>query len=68
MSKLKCMDADWRFHLGDVPDAGYMAYDDRAWRSVTLPHDWAVEFPFDTAHSSGTGYLPGGIGWYRKSF
>ena len=37
MSKLKCMDADWRFHLGDVPDAGYMAYDDRAWIAILGP-------------------------------
>ena len=45
-----------------------MAWDDRAWRRVTLPHDWAVEFPFDTCWASGTGYLPGGTGWYRKHF
>lgn len=58
----------WRFHLGEAADAGMMGYDDRGWRQVTVPHDWAVEHPFDTAHASGTGYLPGGIGWYRKSF
>lgn len=58
----------WRFHLGEAADAGMMGYDDRGWRQVTIPHDWAVEHPFDTAHASGTGYLPGGIGWYRKSF
>ena len=38
----------WRFHLGDAPDADFMGYDDGAWRRVTLPHDWAVEHPFDT--------------------
>ena len=59
---------NWRFHLGDVPDGGMMITDDRAWRPVTIPHDWAVEHPFDTAHASGTGYLPGGIGWYRNHF
>ena len=68
MSGLINLDRNWRFHLGDVPDAGFMMYDDSAWRRVTLPHDWAVEHPFDQAHSSGTGYLPGGTGWYRKSF
>ena len=62
------LDLNWRFHLGDVADAFYMGYDDQGWRTVTLPHDWAVEHPFDRAFSSGTGYLPGGIGWYRKSF
>ncbi len=59
---------DWRFHLGDVADAYYMGYDDRGWRRVTVPHDWAVEHPFDLCWSSGTGYLPGGIGWYRGRF
>ncbi|MBQ9325320.1 MAG: DUF4982 domain-containing protein [Clostridia bacterium] len=60
------IDRDWRFHLGDAPDADFMGYDDRAWHTVHLPHDWAVEHPFDRAHSSGTGYLPGGTSWYRK--
>ena len=59
---------DWRFHLGDVPDADFMGFDDSGWRSVTLPHDWAVEHPFDKCHASGTGYLPGGTAWYRKHF
>ncbi|MBR0465145.1 MAG: DUF4982 domain-containing protein [Clostridia bacterium] len=65
----KCkIDANWLFHLGDVADADFMGYDDRAWRRVTLPHDWAVEHPFDKANSSGTGYLPGGTAWYRRHF
>ena len=58
----------WRFHPGDAADAFYMGYDDRAWRQVTVPHDWAVEHPFDPCWASGTGYLPGGIGWYRCRF
>ena len=59
---------NWRFHLGDVPDADFMGYDDSGWQVVTLPHDWAVEHPFDRAWASGTGYLPGGTAWYRKRF
>ena len=62
------IDLDWRFHLGDVSDAGFMGFDDSGWRAVTLPHDWAVEHPFDKCHASGTGYLPGGTAWYRKHF
>ncbi len=58
----------WRFHLGEVLKAGYKGYDDSAWQSVTLPHDWSVTLPFDESCSSGTGYLAGGIGWYRKHF
>ncbi|MCE5342333.1 MAG: DUF4982 domain-containing protein [Eubacteriales bacterium] len=59
---------NWRFHWGEADNAFYRGYDDSAWKPVTLPHDWSVEFPFDQACSSGTGYLPGGIGWYRKTF
>ena len=55
----------WGFTLGDEPDAWMKGFDDGAWRSVTVPHDWSVELPFSAEHSSGTGYLPGGIGWYR---
>ncbi len=36
-----------------------------AWRPVTVPHDWSIEQEFSPEASSGTGYLPGGIGWYR---
>lgn len=68
MGKYISLNKAWLFHLGDVSDADYMGYDDSAWRRVNLPHDWAVEHPFDKAYSSGTGYLPGGIGWYRKHF
>ncbi|HNX61057.1 MAG TPA: glycoside hydrolase family 2 TIM barrel-domain containing protein [Candidatus Limiplasma sp.] len=62
------MNRTWRFHPGEAENAFYQGYDDRAWRAVTLPHDWSVEAPFDPACSSGTGYLPGGVGWYRKTF
>jgi len=68
MTRNRNMDSEWLFHYGEAADAFYMAYDDRAWRRVTLPHDWAVEHPFDTCWASGTGYLPGGTGWYRKHF
>lgn len=54
-----------RFHLGDTPDAWQAWYDDSDWQEITLPHDWSVTLPFDRSCSSGTGYLPGGIGWYR---
>ena len=58
----------WLFHYGDEPGADFMGWDDSAWERVTLPHDWAVSFPFDRKHASGTGYLPGGTAWYRKHF
>lgn len=54
-----------RFHLGDEPDAWQAWFYDRRWEAVTLPHDWSVHMPFSRDYSSGTGYLAGGIGWYR---
>jgi beta-galactosidase len=53
------------FHLGDVPDAWQAWHEDKDWELVTLPHDWSVHMPFSKEYSSGTGYLAGGIGWYR---
>lgn len=55
----------WAFTLADTPDAWAKGYDDSSWRPVNVPHDWSVEQEFSEAYSSGTGYLPGGIGWYR---
>ncbi len=54
-----------RFHLGDSPDAWQAWFDDSDWEEVCLPHDWSVGLPFSREYSSGTGYLAGGIGWYR---
>lgn len=59
---------NWRFHLGECEEAWYRGYDDSSWRRVMIPHDWSVEAPFSPACSSGTGYLPGGTGWYRVRF
>ena len=59
---------DWQFHLGDCPGAWEKRYTPQGWEKVTIPHDWSVTLPFSQEYSSGTGYLAGGIGWYRKSF
>lgn len=68
MGNIAKINQNWKFHLGDALEADYMGYDDNAWKTVTLPHDWSVEYPFDKSHASGTGYLPGGTAWYRKHF
>ncbi|MCL6458445.1 MAG: DUF4982 domain-containing protein [Gorillibacterium sp.] len=65
---IKKINLDWKFYRGDDPGAWYKGLDDSSWRDVTLPHDWSVEEPFSKEHSSGTGYLAGGLGWYRKNF
>jgi beta-galactosidase len=56
----------WRFHKGDTLNAQNADFDDISWRIVNIPHDWAIEGPFSPQNASATGYLPGGIGWYRK--
>ena len=60
----------WRFLLGDEPQAEEVGFADTAWRALDLPHDWAIEGDFSQDNPSGTGggALPGGIGWYRKTF
>lgn len=59
---------DWHFSLGDNADAKNVNFNDKAWRNVTLPHDWSVESDFtaDAAMGNEGGYLPAGTGWYRK--
>jgi len=48
--------------------AAKVDYDDSDWRSVDLPHDWAMEGKFDPANHVDAGFLPRGIGWYRRYF
>ena len=59
---------DWCFILADDSTAMKPGYDDSRWRQLTLPHDWSVESAPSQELASCTGYLPGGIGWYRKTF
>ncbi len=59
---------DWKFFKGDLPGGQDPTLNDSDWREIDLPHDWSIEGPFSKEYASGTGYLPGGIGWYRKSF
>ena len=60
----------WRFHLGDVANAHDAGFDDSQWRQLNVPHDWSIEGEFSENAPSGTGggALPGGLGWYRKTF
>src|SRR5580704_9878998 len=68
--------------LSKTGDAGntciQMDFDDRAWESVQLPHDWAVATPFSHVenddvdahgyHAVGALFPENSIGWYRKTF
>jgi len=63
-------DDGWKFKLGDFPMAKAVGFDDTAWRTLDVPHDWAFEADYspDGAQRDRGGYKPGGIGWYRKTF
>jgi len=60
----------WKFHLVDETQASSVDFDDTSWRTLDLPHDWSIEGPFSSDHPArpGGGALPGGTGWYRKTF
>lgn len=82
------LDDNWKFHLGDdwpgalhLDKAGASSgpasekFGDSAWRALDLPHDWAIELPFDktsdTSHGFkpvGPGFLKNSLGWYRRTF
>jgi beta-galactosidase len=62
-------DADWRFLKGDAPGAEQPAFDDASWTTIRLPHDWAIDGPFDPNLNPHEGALRSfGTGWYRKQF
>jgi len=63
-------DRGWRFHLGDVAAAQDPTFSDSGWRTLDLPHDWSIEGAFSDTNPAGAsgGALPGGVGWYRKTF
>src|SRR3954454_3741845 len=77
------LDHGWKFKLVNTADttdpsgvygnssdplAAAPAFDDSSWRAVTLPHDWAIEQQPTPTERNATGYFPGGLGWYRKTF
>ncbi len=82
------LDFGWRFHLGNdwgiaqnLAKAGSAygpastSFSDASWRRVDLPHDWAIEMPFDrkadTAHgfrAVGPAFPENSIAWYRRTF
>ncbi len=61
-------DANWLFSKGDQTAGMMPELDDSTWRAVNVPHDWSIEGPFSPDFASGTGFVPGGIAWYRKHF
>jgi beta-galactosidase len=76
-------DGGWRFELVNTndtsdpsgvygnssdPNAAASDFDDSAWERLTLPHDWSITQNPRPDQSNATGFFPGGLGWYRKTF
>ncbi|WP_405293572.1 glycoside hydrolase family 2 TIM barrel-domain containing protein [Algibacter sp. Ld11] len=60
---------DWLFQKGEIKNGESFVLNDSEWRRLNLPHDWAIEGPFDKKHNARTGGLPvHGEAWYRKHF
>lgn len=84
MSTYISLDKNWKFkevfdpfgaNAGGHPmGAEAITYDDSDWRTVNLPHDWAIESPMSPEpytrgandNPGQNGFLHGGIGWYRR--
>jgi len=82
------LDFGWKFHLGNewgiaqsLAKAGTgsgpasTSFSDASWRAVNLPHDWAVELPFDQSADGSHGFKIIGhdfpqnsVAWYRRTF
>lgn len=64
------MDLNWKFKLGDPANAQRPNFNDHSWRTLDVPHDWSIEGKFqkDAPTGGSGGFLPTGIGWYRKHF
>jgi beta-galactosidase len=82
------LDTGWKFRLGNDLGTGYSlakaaeahgpgspAFSDASWRTVNLPHDWAIEMPFDPKADGSHGFRAVGeafpensVAWYRKTF
>lgn len=60
------INSSWKFSLSDEKDAQLKEYDDSKWKMQDVPHDWSIQGQLSPTLASATGFLPGGIGWYRK--
>ncbi|MBB6463548.1 glycoside hydrolase family 2 TIM barrel-domain containing protein [Flammeovirga kamogawensis] len=61
--------ANWKFKLNEQKGAQEISYNDNDWRLLNVPHDWSIEGEYSQENPMGgqCGYLPSGIGWYRKT-
>jgi beta-galactosidase len=61
-------DDNWKFAQDDFPEAQNTEFDDAAWQTVHVPHDWIIALTPDKSHPGAQGSFPGGTAWYRKHF
>ncbi|MDB5275819.1 MAG: glycoside hydrolase [Ferruginibacter sp.] len=62
--------SNWKFKLDSVNDYSKPSASTTGWRTLNVPHDWSIEFAFDSTSPTGNGggALRGGLGWYVKNF
>ncbi|WP_448700212.1 glycoside hydrolase family 2 TIM barrel-domain containing protein [Mucilaginibacter sp. AW1-3] len=63
-------DKAWSFEQSDASGADKTTFDDSKWKVVDVPHDWSILGNANQNNTTGRGggYMPSGIGWYRKHF
>lgn len=63
------IDFDWQFQLGDIENGQDIGLKTSTWRTLDLPHDWSIEGQYGKQNGTDwqSGFLPAGIGWYRKN-
>jgi len=69
LRQTRTLSENWKFAKGNPAGAAAPGFDDAAWQTVRVPHDWAIAGPFNPVGSAETGKLPWqGEGWYRHIF
>jgi len=51
--KIISFDNDWKFIREDAKGAEQTDFNDAAWRSLNVPHDWSIEGPYDRNNPTG---------------
>lgn len=60
------LDEDWRFHLGEAPEATASNFDDNTWRRVDVPHDYVVEGTFSETNPFPQATIGRAENWYAQ--
>jgi beta-galactosidase len=79
--RMVSFNSNWKFNRNELEGAEQPAFEDSDWRILDVPHDWSIEdlpsntgknqvgpFTEDSQGGTSTGFVVGGVGWYRKSF